>query len=482
MAPLNRKSKAGLAALGLSLASASLAPGQEAAPPIPATMPAQAPSDAPAFAVLLLSNGRILQGNVSEAPAGDAYELHLKGGSIPVLKKDVVKRYRSMVAMYEDKAAHLAERDPDERMKLALWCLEQHMEAQAREQLQAVLAINPGDRRAARMVANIDGNAQRAAARDPEVRAAAAEVVANPSREREPAAMAVPRPRTVAGRSAERPVIFDLPADVATRRFVEFAWDVHPILQASCGSCHNESYQGDFRLLGRSRREWTADVVRANLDATLRYVRRDDPVHSDLVAYAANPHGPSPRPVFSGPNDRRYQRLVAWLGMLKVADEVAKVGSVPQSPAPSSSPAAEGFGADRLPGVSTNPTPTPVPMPGPSPFGGIPGQSLSESYPTQVVAPGVPADVRFDATSFPGSLKSPLPPLPGPTTTGPPPSGRAVKAPAATPAAVPSTPPQGTPVPPPDDVIPPTNRAKKSNKVDPALLEKLMKGRQQGQP
>ncbi len=480
MAPLNRKYKAGLAALGLSLASATLAPGQEAAPPIPATMPAQGPSDAPAFAVLLLSNGRLLQGEVTETPAGDAYELHLKGGSIPVRKKDVVRRYRSMVEMYQDKAAHLAERDPDERMKLALWCLEQHMEAQAREQLQGVLAINPADGRAKKMVTNIDANAQRVVGRDTEVRAASAEI-ADPT----PAAMPLPRPRTAVGRTAERPVIFDLPADVAKKRFIEFAWDVHPILQASCGSCHNESYQGDFRLLGKSRRDWTADVVRANLDATLRYVRRDDPAHSDLVAYAANPHGPSPRPAFSGPNDRRYHRLVAWLDSLKTAEPVAKAGFTPPAAAPRATPLAEGFGADRLPSPPGAPT-APAPMPGPPPLAGMAGQTYYESYQMQAVAPGVPPGVNFDLPNLPGSPRTPLPALPGATVPVRPPALPAPKAgpapTAASPAAsLPNLPP-GTPVPPPDEVIPPTNRPKKSSKLDPALLEKLMKSRQQGQP
>ncbi len=380
MTPLNRKFRAGLAALGLVWTSATTAPGQEAAPPPP--MPAPAPPNAPAFAVLLLSNGRTLQGNVTENAAGDAYELHGKGGSFPVPKKAVKKRYGSMAALYEDKVAHLPDRDPDERMNLALWCLEQHMEAQAREQLQGVLAINPSDGRAKRMVANIDANAQRAAGRDPEVRAASAEF-AEPA----PARTAMPMPRT-RSRAVERPVIFDLPPDVAMKRFTAFAWEVHPILQASCASCHNETYQGEYRLIaGKSRRDWTADVVRANLDATLRHVRRDDPAHSDLVAYAANPHGPSPRPLFHGPNDRRYRQLVAWLDSLRTAEPVAKAGFAPPPAAPRATPLAEGFGADRLPSPPGAPT-APAPDARPSAPGGDGGSDLLRIVPDAGGRPG----------------------------------------------------------------------------------------------
>lgn len=481
MATPNRKLRAGLATLGLFWTSATLAPGQEAVPPLPASMPVPAPPNAPTFAVLLLSNGRLLEGNVSESPAGDAYEIRKNGGAFPVPKKDVRKRYGSMAELYEDKVAHLPDRDPDERMKLALWCLEQHMEPEAHVQLQAVLAINPGDKRAQRMLANIEANAQRAAGLDREVRAAGAEIVEPAPRGSAPAGIPMPRARS---RVVERPVIFDLPPDVAMKRFVEFAWDVHPILQASCASCHNEAYQGDYRLIGgKSRRDWTADVVRANLDATLRHVRRDDPSHSDLVAYAANPHGATPRPAFHGPNDRRYRLLVTWLQSLKSAEAVAKAGYVPPSAPPSATPLVEGFGADRIP--STPGSPTPVPMPGPAPSlpKGMAGQTYVESYQINAVAPGVPPGVRFDPPSLPGMTRPAAPSLPGTTTPVQSPTGPAPKPGAAPPAAANLPPlPPGTPVPPPDEVIPPTNRPKKAKKVDPALLDQLMRSRQQGQP
>ena len=87
------------------------------------------------------------------------------------------------------------------------------------------------------MIASIDANAERLAARDAEVRVARAEVVEAAPRG---APRSLPRSRTAANRGAERPVIFDLPPDVAMKRFVEFARDVHPILQASCAGCHND--------------------------------------------------------------------------------------------------------------------------------------------------------------------------------------------------------------------------------------------------
>ncbi|HEY2155200.1 MAG TPA: hypothetical protein VGH33_06190 [Isosphaeraceae bacterium] len=455
-------------ALGF-LGTSADAGAKDVAPPLPAMSPAPAPPNAPAFAVLVLSNGRLLQGNVTESASGDTYELRMKGGLIPVPKRDVAHRYRSLDELYRDKAARLPANDPDERMKLALWCLEQHMEGPAREQLRSVLAINPSDRRAQRMITSIDANAARAAARDSEVRVAGAEVVEPVQR----GAMPLPRSRGSAGRGVERPVIFSLPPDIAMKRFAEFAWEVHPILQASCASCHNDAYQGEYRLItGQSRRDWTADVVRANLDATLRYVRADDPTHSDLVAYASNPHGPSPRAVFHGANDRRQQRLVAWLRLLRPAD-----GATPESPTsvamPSALPVPDGFGADRLPAPRATPMPAPPALSGAIDGSAFGARNYSQHYDMDAVAPGVPAGVRFDAPALPGVPRPQAPPLPGVAASAVPAASGAAK--------LPELPP-GTPVPPPDDVIPPTNRPKKSAKLDPALLEQLLKSRQQAQP
>jgi hypothetical protein len=471
MAPLNRKYRAGLVALGL-LGTSADAGAQDVAPPLPAMSPAPAPPNAPAFAVLVLSNGRMLDGNVAESASGDTYELRMKGGVIPVPKRDVAHRYGSYDELYRHKAARLPANDPDERMKLALWCLEQHMEGPAREQLQSVLAINPTDRRAQRMIASIDANAVRAAARDGEVRVAGAEVVEAAPR----GAMPLPRPRGSAGRGVERPVIFSLPPDVAMRRFAEFAWEVHPVLQASCAGCHNDAYQGEYRLItGKSRRDWTADVVRANLDATLRYVRADDPTHSELVAYASNAHGPSPRAVFHGANDRRQQRLVAWLRLLRPADSAA-----PENPSPVATPSAtqipDGFGADRLATPRSTPMPAPAAPSGTIDGSGLGARNYSQHYAMDAVAPGVPPGVRFDTPTLPGVPRPQAPPLPGTAASAMPTLPTAPGA-----SKLPDLP-QGTPVPPPDDVIPPTNRPKKAAKVDPALLEQLLKGRQQAQP
>ena len=57
-------------------------------------------------------------------------------------------------------------RDPDERLKLARWCLSHRLNAEAKAQLLAVLELSPGNVEIKNMVANIDNASTRAAMRD----------------------------------------------------------------------------------------------------------------------------------------------------------------------------------------------------------------------------------------------------------------------------------------------------------------------------
>src|SRR5262249_58066311 len=105
----------------------------------------------------------------------------------------------------------------------------------------------------------------------------------------------------------------------------------HHTLQAACARCHNEKYDGTFQLIEvKPRHAPTADVLRANLDATLRLVDPENPARSELLSSALLPHGnaPTKRPIFRGSNDIKFQILATW------------VNSLP--PAPASGPSADG--------------------------------------------------------------------------------------------------------------------------------------------
>src|SRR3954452_9824297 len=131
MSPQNPSLIVGLAAPGLLWLATSVAIGQDSPPP-------RAPSQAPAIAALLLSNGKVVRGEIVEDAAAGVYRLRDSGGPVPYPKSMVLKAAGSVEELYRYQVARLAVGDPDERIKLARWCLTEHLEAQAREQLRAV--------------------------------------------------------------------------------------------------------------------------------------------------------------------------------------------------------------------------------------------------------------------------------------------------------------------------------------------------------
>src|SRR5262249_15154243 len=153
----------GLIALGLFGLAASRVAYSGA--PDPPSGPSPAPASSPPHTVLLLSNGRVLQGEIKEA--GDTYELHQKGGVIKFPKSTVEGTFSSIAEVYKYKRASVPDRDPDEHLKLARWCLTQNMTAEAKTELEAVIAVSPRANEAKAMLASIEAAQERSAARPP---------------------------------------------------------------------------------------------------------------------------------------------------------------------------------------------------------------------------------------------------------------------------------------------------------------------------
>ncbi len=227
--------------------------------------------------MLLLSNGQIVQGVISDDNL--QYQVVQRVGVLKFPKKRVEGVFGSVREIYRYKLEQLPERDSEERMKLAHWCLNRQMIPEAREQLTKVVGLNPRNQQAQAMLVSIDQAATIAELRqrDPEVRQTQAERLADDR----PATLdsAVIRGAQSAMRISGSPVIFDLPRPLAITRATEFAKYVHPLLQAYCAKCHNENHDGAFQLVQyRTRADQTTDALRANLDATLRLVRPGKPV------------------------------------------------------------------------------------------------------------------------------------------------------------------------------------------------------------
>jgi hypothetical protein len=350
MSPKIPSLAAGLTALGLSwsgtfcLAQAPSVPAPSAAP---ATEPGDVPSSKPT--VLLLSNGDVLQGEISEDDRG--FIVKVKLGDIRRARRDVEAVFSSLHEAYEYKAKRLAPRDPDEHMNLARWCLRQELNAEAMTELKGVLELDPSNNRAKDMLFNVENTRKRGLAPpDKDVQRTGGESI-KPD-------VAGPRDLNIANvrEQAKRkqalgpPVILDLPPAVAIRRYQDFAHYVHPQLQKACASCHNEQSGSSFQLVpALAKRDYSNELlIRANLDSVMRLVNPNDPAHSELLRSAIMPHPPTNKPVLHGPNDPAYRNFSIWVNSLRTPDAGRAPGATGVAAANSAMPSpSDGFASGR---------------------------------------------------------------------------------------------------------------------------------------
>lgn len=298
---------------------------------------------------LLLKNGRLIRGVVSEDEA--AYTVTQRIGAIRYPKTQVERPVATVEEAYRYQLERIPDDDPAEQLRLARWCMSLHLDKEAKTLLEQVVEISPSHAQAKAMLMHMN---QAEAAR----LAGAETKVDEDVRKTSAAEIADDRPGALDSavlRGAERrmgitglPVIFDLPPAMAVRRAEQFKQYVHPVLQACCAKCHNAEYPGTFQLVAvRTARQRTPDALRANLDATLRLIDRENPAKSELLTTVLLPHGNGGkgRPIFLGSNDRAYQILSAWVTSLKPQ---TSAGESPTSLSPrSTGEAGESFAADR---------------------------------------------------------------------------------------------------------------------------------------
>src|SRR5947208_2829676 len=109
----------GLTALGLLFPAP---PCDADEPPGPAASPVSTATAAPSPTVLLLSNGQVFQGQITEDESG--YRVKHKLGELPFRRRDVEGVFPTLQDAFAYKRDHTPERDPAERKKLARWCLD----------------------------------------------------------------------------------------------------------------------------------------------------------------------------------------------------------------------------------------------------------------------------------------------------------------------------------------------------------------------
>ncbi|MFW6124719.1 MAG: hypothetical protein ACOC46_01115 [Pirellulales bacterium] len=366
--------------------------------------------------VLLLRGGRVLTGRVE--PTGDGYVVRIGGGQLHVPADKVRLIAGSLEEAYELQRRQLVRRDPDEHLQLARWCLANGLTDPAREQLQAVLALEP-QRTVARAMLQRLGPATRGedAQRQPGAPDGAAGSLGSPRRSTQEAWLDKPAvaPPDGAQRhpAAQRRRAGRIPVGVLARR--QFAASAQQVLVKNCGrsGCHDTTGAGKFALVpSRLRDGINRRRTEQNLEAVMPLVDRDHPATSRLLVAATRAHGPLDSPVFADRAHPEYRKLVAWVCAVSGKPEphpktavvrasrraATAIGPVQQPTANSTAPAqanpAAGISYDTKAagapttrsagsGAGISPAPTPGPRAAPAPAAGSPNVVLPRAAPTQ---------------------------------------------------------------------------------------------------
>jgi hypothetical protein len=444
--------------------------------------------------IILLTDGQVIRGTLVHDDTGCLVKTPF--GSMQFPERRIVKTFRTLREAYEYKLSQFPEEDTQERLKLAQWCLTQDLQQEAKEQLQGILKINPKHPPAKAMLEKMEQTEARLARRkiDPDVQQAKAtpEDMTGLPKQLDSAALLRSRSRPAVAGIADVPEIFNLPRPIALKINDEFNRSIHPILQAYCAKCHNERYPGDFQLLQiRSRRDLNRDTLRLNLEATLQLIDPLNPSRSEILSSPLRPHGlgKTKRPIFRGSNDLAYQKISAWVESIC---KPLKMDTLRQaSTRPDSAADTERFAVDRVPNLG-EPAAYPSSPRRPRSLQG----AMEQSTPPQQIdtQPG-PGEFPLGALPIQGGLRAtgnaqlpngppgrsgtmPQPAAPPSAVTIPPPAtiGRTAQAASAA-DALPELPPEAATTP---STTSKPKKPKTPVKIDPAMLELMLKARNGG--
>jgi hypothetical protein len=331
-----------LGALALAAPAVAQAPP---APPAP-TVPAPAATGK----VLVLDNHQLVDGEAI-VRAGDQYRVRRTIGEATIPAARVLAVVEDAAAAYRFLAARAKPKDPDDRLRLARWCLANGLRAQALAEARAALQLSPNHREAQRVVKGLEASLAAARATPP------------------PA----PAPRT--DFASDVPAVEPELPEFNPDSLGLFVTKVQPILMNACASCHATDRGGEFKLV-RTYGTGNRRSTQANLAATLALLKRDDPAASPLLVKAVVPHGTSPVPPLTSRNVPPYRLLEAWVKYAvaapgTTAPDLAVVSrpAPPETAPPAATPAGPPAEAPKGPtpfaeaGKSSPPSPDLVPPP-----------------------------------------------------------------------------------------------------------------------
>ena len=268
---------------------------------------------------VLLQHGAVLQGFVK--PQADSVTVVMdKGKQVTLAKKQILIIGPSMDSLYKYQTRAIRKWGTGEHWHLAQWCIQNGMLDQAIEhylELEKQAADNPKFKQ-------LDLQLKQALMADENVRQAMAIQGIQPP---EPVVQAsAVLPRAPASSEPSFPV-HTVPGYL--RR--NFQTEITPIVVSRCGQsgCHGILSKNNFQIF-QPVGEQAASINERNLEKFLRFVDASQPDQSDLLNYAARPHGAQRNASFNlqREEDRHHlEKLAKWIRSLE--------GLTHQGPSPS---------------------------------------------------------------------------------------------------------------------------------------------------
>ena len=272
---------------------------------------------------VLLQHGAVLQGFVK--PQADSVTVVMdKGKQVTLAKKQILIIGPSMDSLYKYQTRAIRKWGTGEHWHLAQWCIQNGMIDQAIEhylEVEKQAADNPKFKQ-------LDLQLKQALMADENVRQAMAIQGIQPP---EPVVQAsAVLPRAPASSEPSFPV-HTVPGYL--RR--NFQTEITPIVVSRCGQsgCHGILSKNNFQIF-QPVGEQAASINERNLEKFLRFVDASQPDQSDLLNYAARPHGAQRNASFNlqREEDRHHlEKLAKWIRSL---EGLTHQGTSPSNPNP----------------------------------------------------------------------------------------------------------------------------------------------------
>lgn len=265
---------------------------------------------APVEGILVMRTGAVVSGKLVRS--GDSYKVISRYGQMQVPAELVKLRCADLNEAYlklrETAQAH---KSANAQITLARWCLTNHLDNEARQELREALVLEPNSEDAKRLLRDAEDSLRSKQKVEPAVGSGSAGRGVSPATSA--ATPADDDTVTLGGLSREQALQF-------TRR-------IQPLLVNTCASagCHSRDSQSGFRLSNVSPgMNANRNATERNLAKILEHVDLKQPRSSTLLTAPRRRHGRNSRPVFVGHRgDERFAELENWV-VAVARDEVQR--------------------------------------------------------------------------------------------------------------------------------------------------------------